>query len=271
MEIMEMKKELNMKESRYLDWELIYKIGIVMSILVIAVFRRNYSAELHTVNDMEVFGRFYETLPVRAEGWFELLNRSPLVGLVMLNLLDVLNYLVVAFMYIVFFGTLYKQNKSLSVLALVSGVLGTVIYLTSNISVSMLNLANQYSTASEELKVLLLGAGESLLARNNPALVYQGMPIYLTIFFSFLGGVLFSYMMYKSVDYGKAVGVIGLIANGFGLLFLVTLAFAPVFPPNLYIIPIPISSTFMVVWYIMIFRKLRKIVGGTYESGNRKK
>lgn len=65
--------------------------GAVAAILAELVFRVNYSAEFIQFNGFGLF-RIPSSLPVSAREWFDLLQNSPLVGLVLLDGADIPHY-----------------------------------------------------------------------------------------------------------------------------------------------------------------------------------
>ncbi|MCB0257808.1 MAG: hypothetical protein KDI55_29125, partial [Anaerolineae bacterium] len=98
-------------------------------------------------------------------------------------------------------------------------------------------------------------AGEALLAANNPDGIYQGAGIYISLFLVLLAGLIISVVMWRSSVFGKAAAITGLLANGIGMCYFVTLALLP----SIYWLPHPISAPFRVIWYFLIALRLFKL------------
>jgi len=141
-------------------------------------------------------------------------------------------------------------------IATTSGLVGITVYFASNQAFAMLALSERYAAAaSDAQRSIFLAAGEALLAVNNPDSIYQGTGIYVSYFLVLLGGLIISLVMLRSELFSKATAVTGILANGIGLCYFITLAFAPA----IYWIPHPISAPFRVVWYFLIALRLFKL------------
>jgi xanthine/uracil/vitamin C permease (AzgA family) len=61
--------------------------------------------------------------------------------------------------------------------------------------------------------------------------------------------------MLRSPVFGKVTAYTGILANLFGLGYYVTLAFAP----TMTVIPLSASAPFLLIWYILIGRRLLQL------------
>ena len=77
----------------------------------------------------------------------------------------------------------------------------------------------------------------------------------ISLFLVLLAGLIGSAVMLRSEAFGKATAIVGLLANGIGLCYFLTLAFLPA----IYWLPHPISAPFRVTWYFLIALKLFKL------------
>jgi hypothetical protein len=237
-------------------WRALYITGGVAALLAVFVFRRNLGAELALLVNSGIVGGVPTTPLTKAIDWFNLLLDHRWVGLTFLNVFDLVEYFLVGLIFLALYGALRRANKSMTVIATVFGLVGITVYFASNQAFAMLALSGRYAAAtSDAQRSLYLAAGEALLAANNPGAIYQGTGIYLSLFLVLLAGLLISIVMWRSDVFSKATAVMGILANGIGLCYFITLAFAPA----IYWIPHPISAPFRVIWYFLVAMRLFKM------------
>jgi hypothetical protein len=145
---------------------------------------------------------------------------------------------------------LWQVNRGGVLIATASSLLGTGVYLASNQAFSMLALSQKFAAATTEVqRTTYLASGEALLA------VHDGTGSYASLLLVLLAGLIVSIIMLRSGVFGKATAVMGLLANGFGLVYFPVLIFAPVWiwlPPSF-------SAPFRVIWYVMAAIKLLRL------------
>jgi hypothetical protein len=223
-------------------WKVLYAIGGVAALVAVVFFRRNCGAELM---GFQGFG-FIDvpaTLPSSAVDWFALLQEDRLLGLVLLDFVDVVNYVLLCLVFLALYGALHRANKSAMTVATTFGFVGITVYFASNQAFAMLSLNDRYAAATTEAqRSTFLAAGEALLA------ISRGTGIYLSLFLVVLAGLIISIVMLRSGIFGKATAYVGIVANGLRLGYFIALAFAP----TLIALPIVISAPFRVLWYILI-------------------
>ena len=66
-----------------------------------------------------------------------------------------------------------------------------------------------------------------MLAVNNPDSIYQGAGIYVSLFLVLFAGLIISAVMLRSGLFSKATALVGILANGIGLCYFLTLVFLP--------------------------------------------
>jgi hypothetical protein len=242
-------------ESRYFNWKPLYRVGGVAALLAVFVFRRNLGAELTALRSFWP-SAVPETLPVNAAGWYELLQRNPLVGLTLLEVFDLAEYALVGLMFLAMCIALWQISRSAMLVATVSGLAGIIVYFSSNQAFALLSLSMQYKAAtSEAQRIAYQAAGEALLAVNNPAVLYQGTGIYLSMLLVPMAGLIYSLVMLRSKVFNKATAVTGILANGIILTYFLFLAFAPTW----LVLPYVLSAPLRVAWYFLIAIKLFKL------------
>jgi hypothetical protein len=237
-------------------WKTIYKVGAVAALVAVTVFRRNFSAELMQFRRFGIIRGLPATWPSSAMDWFALLEDNAFVGLILLDVVDLINYCLVGLIFLALYGALRRVNKSAMVIATACSLAGIAVYFVSNQAFALLSLSKQYAAATADAqRSILLAAGEALLAINNPGGVYQGTGFYASFFLVIVGGLIISVVMLRSSIFGKATAVVGILANGIRLCYFVTLVLAP----SIFWIAVPISAPFRVTWYVMIALKLFRL------------
>ena len=183
--------------------------------------------------------------------WFALLDDNAFVGLILLNVVDVINYLLISLMFLALYGALRRANKSAMVIATTCALVGIGIYCASNQAFALLSLSKQYAAATTDAqRSMLLAAGEALLAVND-----QGTGIHTSFLLVVVAGLVVSIVMLRGGVFGKATAVVGILANGIRLCYLVALVLAP----SIGWIAIPIAAPFRVTWYALIGLRLFRI------------
>lgn len=240
-------------------WKTLYRIGAVAALVAVIVFRRNFGVELVQFKGFGIIHDVPATWPISAIEWFSLLEDNVFVGLVLFNVVDLINYCLVGLMFLALYGALRRANKSAMVIATACGLMGIAIYFASNQAFAMLSLSRQYAGATTEAhRSMLLAAGEALLAIENPGAVYQGTGVHTSFLLVVLAGLIISVVMLRGSVFGKATAIVGIVANGLRFGHLLALIFAP----SVWFF-IPISAVFRVTWYVMIGLGLFKLARRT--------
>lgn len=224
------------------EWTPLYKIGGIAALTAALLFRRNIGAEVSLFTGME-------GIPHTSVEWFELLQTNPFVGLSFLAVFDLANYFLEGMIFLALAAALWQAGKSRVALALASGLVGISVSFTTNISLSMLSLSQQYAASTEAQKASLLAAGQALLAFNNPITTFPGTGTYLTWLLVALAGLVFSSLLLRS---NRAAAIFGLLAAGCDLLFCLTFAVSPV----LQIILMSFGGAFWMIWHLLVARLL---------------
>jgi hypothetical protein len=234
-------------------WRLLYIVSGVAALVAVVVFRRHFGAELTLLMDMGILGM---EPPSSALDWFTLIEGNRFLGLLLLDLFDIVNYLLVGLIFLALYGALRRVNKVAMTVATSSALIGVAVYLASNQAFALLALSDQYAAASTEaMRAQFLAAGEALLAIHDPAGVNLGL------FLVALAGLIASVVMLRSCAFGKAAAISGLVANSLVLTFYVALPLAPEIAP---LFPAA-SALFRLLWYILIARRLFQLGRGAPE------
>jgi len=241
-------------------WRPLYLTGAIAALLAVFVFRRNLSAELLGLKQLGIQGfglaAVPGAMPVRAADWLALFVRSPLVGLVLLNVFDLVEYALVGLLFLALGAALWQTRRSAGIVAAMLGWAGIISYFASNQAFAMLSLSQQYADAtSRAQRSSLQAAGEALLAINNPGALAQGTGIYICMALVPLAGLILSIVMLQSRVFNRATAVTGILANALILGYFPVLAGAPA----LLVLPFILSAPLRVTWYFLAAVRLFKL------------
>ncbi len=217
------------------DWKGLYRAGAWAALLMFVV----------TLVQSAIF--ITNPPPSTAIDFFTLFQKSPLLGLLDLDLLLIVINVLLILIYLALYAALGRFNKSCALIALVIGLIGTTLFFASReATFGMLSLSNQYAAAGTEAeKAALLAAGKTLLA------IYNGTAFDLSYIFGGVVILLFSIVMLRSNVFGKATAYIGM---AMGALMLV--------PPTVGTIGLLLSLISLIptlIWLIPVARRFFRL------------
>lgn len=237
-------------ENKDSAWKPLYTLGAWSAMFAAVVFRRNLDAEWFLFRNMGIFKDGPTAPPDAVLDWFTLLQSNKLLGLALLKVFDIVNYLLVGLIFLALCAALRKVNKLFVTLAAALAALGIGIYLASNQAFTILSLSNQYAAVSTDAqRTMLLAAGQAVLAihyNDN----YPG--VYVSFLLVTVAGLIFSAIMLRSNIFSKGTAYVGILANGFGLGYYVAWALAPA----LEFLPVSVSAIFLLMWYLAVGLRL---------------
>jgi Domain of unknown function (DUF4386) len=234
-------------------WTGLCKVGGVAALIAALIFRRWLGPEFLGLRAIGIIHFGPKTMPASVADWFALLQTSRLLGLTLLNAFDIVNYALVGLIFLALYAALRQANRSAMTLAVAVAFVGIAVYFASNQAFSMLSLSNQYAAATTDAqRSALTAAGQALLAINNPAALGPGALSFLLVT---VAGLITSLVMLQSGIFGKATAYVGVVANVFGLGYPIGLVFAP----RMVAIPLSASAPFLLIWYLLIARKLMQL------------
>lgn len=150
--------------------------------------------------------------PTNIIDWFTLFNNNWIIGLISYDFLYMLSMIASIFLYIALFFALFESQKSLSLFALIIGLMGLTLYFPSNTSLEMLSISNQFQYAStEHEKGLLIASGQTLLS------IWKGTSYSVYYVLNGIALILFFLAMIKNSKFRKSTIYIGL-TSGFLML-----------------------------------------------------
>jgi hypothetical protein len=226
------------------NWKTLYRIGGIAALLAAILFRRNIGAEVSLFIGVDA-------IPRSIGEWFVLLQSNPFVGLSLLAVFDIFNYILEGVIFLALGAAFWHMNKSIVAVALASGLVGITINLASNISLTMLSLSEQYSVATSDVqKDALLSAGQAILATNDPLGIFPSTSAYVSLLLIAVAGLLFSVLM---LSVNRVTGIVGLLASGFDLVYCLTFILTALFPVYLFL---AVAGLFYLIWHLLVARLL---------------
>ena len=238
----------------------VYMTAGVAALVAAIVFRRWLAAEYSLLRSLGFFPGGPVAEPSDALGWFLLLQRDRITGLVLLNALDLVNYALVALMFVGVYGALRESRRGAMTLAIGLTALAVGLYFASNQAFPLLALSGQYAAAtSEPQRQVLLSAGQALLTMSSPTIFGSG------VFWAFTSmstaGLVIAAVMWRSGRFGRVTAVLGVCANALGLGYFVTVPFAP----SLTYVPLSASAPLLLAWYVLVGIRLVRLSGAEEE------
>lgn len=180
------------------NWKKLYKIAGISALVIVLIIPVQ----------VVIFSVFPP--PEDSIGFIQLFHDNWLLGLLSLDLLYYFNNGFLVVFYLGLFASMRKVDFSGMLIALVLGFIGIAIYYVSSIGFEMLAVSKQYfQTDSIELKQQLIAIGHGLILR------YKGTAFDVYYVFNAIALILIAKTMFKSVEFGKAAAVWGLIAGIF--------------------------------------------------------
>jgi hypothetical protein len=218
------------------DWRDLYRLGAYAPVLTLLF----YICEFALIR--------WDQFPASTEAWFQLFQRSKLLGLFYLNTLDIFSITLLGLLFIALFMALRKTKPAMTVAATFFSLLGVVVFVVPRVAMlSFLSLSDQYAVAvSESEKMRLLAAGDTLGALGTPT------PQTMGFFLMSIGVLLFSWIMLRNPHFSKITAWFGILASMVTFLGDLSLVFVPNISTTLMIL----NGLFLLPWWILISRDL---------------
>ena len=227
---MSISNNTNHSENTY-TWQTLHSVGGVAALVVLVLI------------PIQMIVFFIWLPPNNVIGWFTLFQENAFVGLLDMDLLLIVDYLLLIGVFSALWASLRRANESLMAIALILQLVATATYLASTVAFEMLSLSNQYFAATTEVeRSILLAAGQSMLV------TWQGTAFDVSYVLSALAVLMVSAVMLRSHFFNKPTAYAGFSA---GILMLV--------PPTAGEIGVAfslLSLVPLVVWLALIARRL---------------
>ena len=215
-------------------WRLLYRFGGVVAFIMIAF----------VVLAIVVF--LIDPSPTTVIGYFQLFQKSTLLGLFALDLVYMVSQLLMGLLLLALCFALRRANPSLIAIALAAGLVALAVFLTSNPAFGMLSLSSPYAAAtSAAQQAQFEAAGQAIMAN------FTGTAYVISYMLSAIAVLLISVVMLRSTIFSKGTAVVGLIMGimgfipaSFGTVGLI-LAFGSLLPT--------------VIWLFLVGRRLLQL------------
>lgn len=224
------------------NWRSLYKVGGIAALITAVLF------------PIQII--IFIVWPPPFDGtvidWFMLFQENGLIGLLSLDLLLIVDYVLLIPIFLALYAALKRTGESLLTIALALGLVGITTYFASNTAFNLLALSNHYAAASTDAqRVVIQAAGEAMLA------IYQGTAFHLSYFLVSAALIIIPGVMLRSDIFSKATAYIGIGSSviGFGL-------YVPIFGDYIAIF----SVVGLEIWYLLIAQRLLKLGRGELDG-----
>ncbi|MCJ7737003.1 MAG: DUF4386 domain-containing protein [Anaerolineae bacterium] len=227
------------------SWRDIYVVGGIAALLALA----------GTLTDIAITmipGWEASTVPATIQAWFTQFQTNPLLGLRNLDLLNVTISAIGIPMYLALYGAHRRVSQAYAALALIVVLAGTVVFITSNAALPMLELSKQYSVASTDAQRLTIeAAGAALLARG----AHGRLGAFMGFFLSSIGTLLMGLAMLKGRVFTSGTSWVGMVGITLLIIYIIGSTFVPESGAAMMAIALP-GGVLMMVWNVMVAKKL---------------
>ena len=195
--------------------------------------------------------------PSTMTAWFSLFHENWIIGLLDLDFLGIVIYIIVIPAILVLYLNLRPTSQSWATVGCVLTFVGMATYFASNTGVSMLSLSGQYAAATTEAqRAMFLAAGQAVLA------IFLG-PTFTTSFILVSSALLITaVVMLRSPYFSRRVALVGIIANIAGLGEFLPVPFAIMMTTGV------INGICLGLWFMLFGRTLLQL--GQDPSGPRR-
>ncbi|HZD60635.1 MAG TPA: DUF4386 family protein [Anaerolineae bacterium] len=193
--------------------------------------------------------------PSTISGWFMLFQSSRIIALLDFWGLEVPMYAMFTIVFLAFYFVLRKVNEGRMAIAMTFALLGIGIFLATNNPFSMLSLSNQYAAATTDAqRSTFLAAGQALLVNTNQRAVGG---FNMGLFLVSVAGLMVSSIMFQSSSFSRLTAYVGILANALSLADYLRQALTP--SAIITLLVILSNSLFLVIWYVLVGRRLYQL------------
>jgi len=193
-------------------------------------------------------------LPSTAAGRFAQFKDNWLLGLYNLDLLNLITTLIMVPAFFALFWAHRKANGAFSGLAMTIFIIGVSAFVTCNTALPMYELSLKYAAADAGQQTVLLGAGESMLARgaHGSLGVFWGFSLIL------FSEMIMSLVMFTGKLFSKTNAIFGFAGSSLMLLYVILVTFVPAAKTAAMAVSAP-GGILLIVWIIMFTLRLFRL------------
>jgi hypothetical protein len=193
--------------------------------------------------------------PTSVAGCFKVFESNWLTGLVSMDLLGMVCYIVMIPVIMAMYFALRRASEGLVAVGLALFLIGVAVYFSTNTAFSQLSLSHQYSVAATEVqRTALLSAGQVMLTTFNVGAVRFSYAIVCA------GWVVIGTAMLRSAVFGKVTAWAGILA-GVSSIAAIAIEHLPIIGAMSWLLFLAYASgiVFFAVWVILAGRTLRSL------------
>jgi len=176
-------------------WALLYRIGAFCAIFSVSII------------PVQIVVFLLSPPPEDAAGFMALFQEDILMGLLSMDLLYLVNNVLGLILFPALCLSLWKVDKSWSLIALLLGLFGSASFFGSNTAINFPYLSQQFEAAAGKDQSLYLAAGEAMMG------LYKGTPYHIHYILGSLSLIILSFLMFRSPQYGPVLAWVGIITN----------------------------------------------------------
>lgn len=212
------------------DWRWLYRLGGIAALTIVALI------------PIQIVVYVVSPPPDTVAGFYELFQRSTLLGLLSLDLLLIIDWLLFIPLFLALYVVLRHASSTWMAVGLVSGLLAIAIYFASTVAIEMLSLSDLYATATTEAeRTLALAAGEGMMV------TYTGTAFHVSYILGSLAGLIIAAVMLRGPVFGRVAAYVGIASNILAL---------GLYVPAIGLVLSILSAVGLGVWYALIGWKL---------------
>jgi hypothetical protein len=228
--------------STSIQWKPLYRAGAIAPLITLATYV------------IEVIGVILvgDSYPTQSLEWFTLFEDNRLLGLLALNVFDVVSIALLGVMFLALYMALRRGNESIMLIAVFFALLGITVFVASRADMgsTMLKLSSEYTAATSQIqKDQLLVVGQALGALVRATIDTMGY------FFVAAASLLVSIVILRSDSFNKVTAYAGILG------FLITLIarLSLVIDTSLSEIIMPINGFIWLIWWVLVSRGLFRL------------
>jgi len=217
-------------------WKPLYRVGGAAALMVVLLYV------------IQIVVLVVSPPPSTVVGYFMLFHKNALLGLLDLDLLSIADYALFVPMFLALYMALRRASPSFMAIATALGLVGIATYFASNTAFEMLSLNSQYAAATTDAqRALLMASGRVMLA------IYQGTAFDVSYVLLAVAPLIISVVMLRSNIFGKVTAYVGIVSNVLAVGF---------FVPAIGVFLSIVSAVGLLIWYILIARRLYQLGQG---------
>jgi hypothetical protein len=180
--------------------------------------------------------------------WFTLFEDNWLLGLLSLDLLLIVDYVLLVPIVLALYVALRRVSESWMAVATALYFVAIAAYFASNTAFEMLSLSDQYAAATTDAqRTMYLAAGQAMLA------TFEGTAFQVSYVLASLAGIIIGAVMLRSDIFSKVAAYALIVGDVIGL---------GLYVPTIGIFLSVISVPVLWIWYVLIARRLIQLGSG---------